>query len=232
LWPGCYISGISSAKNPHFWHVISESVGIWRMYRVAGGEISKLLATAVALVLLGIAAVWLGLRTPQPQSARDFEDCTEQVQASSPLDDERAALMTACSARFAGRRKPGGGYTYYDFMQDRNFDISGPNPSAEERRRIDFAYMAFLDSQRRGAMSAGLAGRQYEQLRADVESARQPVGPPLVLTPRNSVPIPAKRPADRSRSVHCEDGSLSCSWAKLSAVVKNAFASSSSKAKP
>jgi hypothetical protein len=31
--------------------------------------------------------------------------------------------------------------------------------------------------------------------------------------------------------VHCEDGSLSCSWAKLSAVVKNAFASSPSKAK-
>lgn len=202
------------------------------MDRVAGGGISRLLAAAVALVLLGIAALWLGLRTPQPQSAGDFEDCTEQVQASSPSDDERAAMMTACSARFAGRRKPGGGYTYYDFMQDRNFDIAGPNPSAEERRRIDFAYMAFLDTQRRGAMSAGLAGRQYEQLRADVESARQPVGPPLVLTPpRNSVPIPAKRPVDRSRSVHCEDGSLSCSWAKLSAVVKNSFASSP-KAKP
>ena len=144
----------------------------------------------------------------------------------SPPSDQRAELMTDCHARFAGRRRPGGGYTYYDFMQDRNFDIVGPNPTAEERKAIDLAYMGFLDSQRREAISAELATRQNERLRADLESARQPVGPPLALLPRNSVPIPAKRPADRSRSAHCEDGSLSCSWTKLSTVVKNAFASS------
>jgi hypothetical protein len=201
------------------------------MYRVAGGEIGKRLVTAVALALLAIAALWWGLRTPQPQSARDFEECVRQVQANSPSSDERALLMTDCYARFAGRRKPGGGYAYYDFMQDRNFDIAGPNPTAEERKAIDLAYMAFLDSQRREAISAELAIRQNERLRADLESARQPVGPPLVLMPGNSIPIPAKRPTDRSRSAHCEDGSLSCSWAKLSTVVKNAFASSP-KAKP
>jgi hypothetical protein len=201
------------------------------MYRVAGGEIGKRLVTAVALALLAIAALWWGLRTPQPQSARDFEECVGQVQANSPSSDERALLMTDCYARFAGRRKPGGGYAYYDFMQDRNFDIAGPNPTAEERKAIDLAYMAFLDSQRREAISAELAIRQNERLRADLESARQPVGPPLVLMPGNSIPIPAKRPTDRSRSAHCEDGSLSCSWAKLSTVVKNAFASSP-KAKP
>jgi hypothetical protein len=193
------------------------------MYRVAGGEIGKRLVTAVALALLAIGALWWGLRTPQPQLARDFEECVEQVQAKSPSSDERALLMTDCHARFAGRRKSGGGYTYYDFMQDRNFDIAGPNPTAEERKAIDLAYMTFLDSQRREAISAELAIRQNERLRADLESARQPVGPPLVLMPRTSVPIPVKRPADRS---HCEDGSLSCSWAKLSTVVKNAFASS------
>jgi hypothetical protein len=226
LWPRCTIGDISPAKNPHFWHVVSESVGIWRMYRVAGGGISKRLATSVALVLLAAAALWLGLRTPQPRSAQDFEECIEQVQAKSPSDDERATLMTDCYARFAGRRKLGGGYAYYDFMQDRNFDIAGPNPTAEERKQIDLAYMAFLDSQRRESISAELGRRHYEQLRADLESARQPVGAPLVLTPRNSVPIPVKRPADRSKSPHCEDGSLTCSWAKLSAVVKNAFASS------
>ena len=201
------------------------------MYRVEGGGISMRLATSVALALLAIAALWLGLRTPQPQSAQDFEGCTEQVSAKSASDDERANLMTDCYARFAARRRPGGGYSYYDFMQDRHFDIAGPNPTAEERKQIDFAYMAFLDSQRREAISAELEGRQHEQLRADLESARQSVGPPLVLTPRNSVPLPVKRPSDRSKSPHCADGSLTCSWAKLSAVVKNSFASSST-AKP
>jgi hypothetical protein len=84
-----------------------------------------------------------------------------------------------------------------------------------------------LDTQRREAVSAELAKRQNEQLRADMESAHQPVGAPIVLTPTNSPPTAAKRPVDRSKSTRCEEGSLSCSWAKFSAVVKNAFASSS-----
>jgi hypothetical protein len=135
-----------------------------------------------------------------------------------------------CNTRFAGRRKAGGGYTYYDFMQDRSFDIAGPNPTAEEHKEIDREYMGFLDVQRREAVSAELAKRQDEQFRADLESARQSVGPSVVLTPKNSPPLPAKRPVDRSKSTRCEDASLSCSWAKFSAAVKNAFASS--KAKP
>ena len=60
--------------------------------------------------------------------------------------------MTSCNARFAGRRKEGGGYTYYDFMQNRHFDILGPNPTAEERKQIDRQYIGFLDAQRREAI--------------------------------------------------------------------------------
>lgn len=201
------------------------------MYRAAGGKISKRIVAAVTLALLAIVGLWLGLGTPPPQLSQDFEGCVERVQAKSPSNDEHAALMTDCNARFAGRRKAGGGYAYYDFMQDRNFDIAGPNPTAEERKEIDRAYMAFLNSQRREVLSAELAKRQNEQLRADLEGARHPVGPPLVLTPKNSAPATAKRLVDRSKSTRCEDGSLSCSWARLSAVVKNTFASSS-KARP
>ena len=43
-----------------------------------------------------------------------------------------------------------------------------------------------------------------------------------VGTPK--IPLPVKRPAIE-RAAACEDGSLSCSWAKLTAAVKNAFAS-------
>jgi hypothetical protein len=201
------------------------------MYRLPSGGAKKYLVTAVALALLALVVLWLGYRESSPQSARDFEECVEQVQAKQSSNGERGALLTDCNARFAGRRKAGGGYTYYDFMQDRNFDIAGANPTVEERKQIDRAYMGFLDAQRRETVSAELAKRQNEQLRADLESSRQPVGPPMVLTPMNSPPTAAKRPVDRSKSKRCEDGSLTCSWAKLSAVVKNAFASSS-KVKP
>ena len=101
--------------------------------------------------------------------------------------------MTGCNAKFAGRRKSGGGYTYYDFMQGRSFDIAGPNPTAEERKHIDREYIQFLDAQRLEAESQKAKTRD-EQLRADLEAARQPVGPPLVLTPKNLPPRPRNGP--------------------------------------
>jgi hypothetical protein len=199
------------------------------MYRLPNIGVEKRLVVHVGWVLLALAVLWLGFRESGSQSARDFEECVEQVQAKRPSSDERVALLTDCNVGFAGRRKAGGGYTYFDFMQDRNFDIVGPNPTAEERKQIDHAYMAFLDAQRREAISAELAKRQNERLRADLEGVRQPVGPPIELTPKNPPASAAKRPADRSKSARCEDGSLTCSWAKFSAAVKNAFASSRTK---
>ena len=196
------------------------------MHRLLNRGISNRLLWPVA-ALLALIVVGLGFRWAQPRLAQDFEECVEQVQATASSSDGVGALMTDCNARFAGRRKPDGGYTYYDFMQDRMFNIAGPNPSAEERKQIDREYINYLDSQRREAVSAELAKRQNEQLRADIERARQAVGPPLVLSPTNLAPAAAKRPVDRSKPTHCADDSLlSCSWAKFSTAVKNAFASS------
>jgi hypothetical protein len=112
------------------------------MYRLPSGGAKTYLLMAGALALLALVVLWLGIRGSLPQSAQDFEECVEQVQAKAPSNDGRGALTTECSARFAGRRKAGGGYTYYDFMQDRNFDIAGPNPTAEERKEIGSPSMA------------------------------------------------------------------------------------------
>jgi hypothetical protein len=214
-------------KNPHLTHVVGESRGeIERMYVLPDATAKRRLVATAPLALLAFFAAWLVMREVAPQSARDFEECAGLVEAASP-SSERAASVADCDSRFAGRRKPGGGYTYYDFMQNRHFDILGANPTPEERKRIDYAYMEFLAAQRREAVSAELAERQNNQVRADLEKARQPVGPPMVLTPANLASTSARRPVDRSTSKPCQDGSLSCSWAKFSAVVKTAFASSS-----
>jgi len=109
-------------------------------------------------------------------------------------------------------------------MQNRNFDIAGPNPTAQERKQIDREYMSYLDVQRREAISAGLA--MSEQFRADIEIARAFVGPPMVLTPANSPSTAKKHLVDRSKATRCGDESLACRWAKFSTAVKNAFASS------
>ncbi len=196
--------------------------------------VTKRYLIAFAAVLAVVLAVAAFPRGSSPESARDFEECVEALRANSSADqssqssgEEHGASMISCSARFAGRRKAGDGYTYYDFMQGRSFDIAGPNPTAEERKQIDREYIAFLDAQRREAVSAELAKKQDEQLRADLEIVRRSAGPPLVLTPKNRPSPVAKRQADRSKPTPCEDNSLTCGWSKLSAAVRNAFASSS-----
>jgi hypothetical protein len=198
------------------------------MFRLGEGVREALLAIGVAAVL-ALAIVWLGFGGPSTESARDYEECVELAQARQSPGDELNGMMNACGARFAGRRKADGGYTYYDFMQARQFDIAGPNPTADERKEIDRQYIAYLEAQRREAISAALAKQQNDLLRADMESARQPPGAPIVLTPTNLTSAPTKHAAERSKSKHCAQDSLLCSLSKLSGAVKDAFASSKTK---
>lgn len=185
-----------------------------------------LLTLTAFLALLAAAAAAVHLvndRLSGPRIAKDFEECQAKAETSSS-EAARSTEINQCGERFAGRRKAGGGYAYYDFMQNRTFDIAGPNPSEEERKQIDRSYVEFLGAQRQEMLSSELAKRRSDQELAAFEQTRQAVDPPPpVLTEK--IPLPVKRPlVERSKA--CEDGSLSCSWAKVSAAVKNAFASS------
>jgi hypothetical protein len=183
-----------------------------------------ILTMAALLALLAAAVLLVNYRLSGRQVANDFEECQEKAETSSS-EAERSANINQCGQRFAGRRKAGGGYAYYDFMQNRTFDIAGPNPNEEERKQIDRSYVEFLGTQRQEMLSSELAKRQSDQEQATLEQSRQAAvdAAPAVT---EKIPLPVKRPpVERSRA--CEDGSLSCSWAKLSAAVKNAFASSS-----
>jgi hypothetical protein len=126
------------------------------------------------------------------------------------VSTERVAGIMDCGARFAGRRKAGGGYAYYDLLQNRSFDIAGPNPTADERTRIYSIYIRFLELRRRDAALA-----EVEQLAA-VE--------PHVET---SIDLrePTRRPTKFKPCI--VKGSLSCTWVKLTSTVRNAFASNS-----
>ena len=182
-----------------------------------------LLAAAIMATALSIISGWLWFQLSAPSIARDFEECAEQAEAASV--GQRSRLLTGCGTRFAGRRKPGGGYSYYDFMQDRSFDIAGPNPTADERKRIDQEYMKHLDFVRRDVRSAELA--QHADAGSIDTAIGQPIGPPIVLT-RKKVPS-GKSAASRSKNAHapCLEGSLACSWEKSTSAARNTFASAS-----
>src|SRR5215471_2784616 len=92
----------------------------------------------------------------------DFEECADQA-AKAANKQEKTAALAVCNSKFAGRRKPGGGYTYYDFLQDRSFDIAGPNPTPDEQRYIDQQYALYLERQRRSSTTAAYDAKQQEQ---------------------------------------------------------------------
>jgi hypothetical protein len=160
---------------------------------------------------------------------QDYEACSERADKAASSKDERASLIAECDKQFIGRRKPGGGYAYYDFLQNRRFDIAGPNPTPKELKSFDEEYLVFLNAQRRDATTEALAEKQ--RLRAepafqnDQPSADTvtPLGAPLVITPNNGRIPGTGSQAARSKAQRCDDASLSCSWTKFSAGIKNIF---------
>jgi hypothetical protein len=145
-----------------------------------------LIAATAGMVLLQpqrALAEWWG------KAPADFEECADLAEKSATKEQKTAALAD-CNAKFAGRRKAGGGYTYYDFMQDRVFDIAGPNPTPEEQKYIDQQYTLYLERQHRNNMSAALMVQpqapQPIGLRGEIERS------PAAL---EKVPMPIQRPS-------------------------------------
>jgi hypothetical protein len=184
------------------------------------------IAAWVLLCPLRASAQWWS-RAPA-----DFEDCTDAAEKSASKEAKSAAL-SECNAKFAGRRKPGGGYTYYDFMQDRSFDIAGPNPSAEEQKRIDEQYTIYLENQRRSTIAAAYAAKQQQQSEASLKSDAPKVPLPQER-PKQQAPTPAAEVRPRYRNADCVRHSFSCEWPRLSEGlndIKKLFTSSAGKQK-
>jgi hypothetical protein len=146
----------------------------------------------------------------------DFEDCAERAERSGGARDTKASLLSNCEASFAGRRKPGGGYTYHDFMQNRSFDIAGPNPTTAEQRMIDEQYAAYLDGHRRSIILAAFAEKQRQQQQASLE----PEKPAPIVAPQETRPVVAVKPQPRPKSANCAEP-LACSWSWLSTGLKD-----------
>ena len=168
-----------------------------------------LIAAIAACVVLAPSradAQWWS-RTPS-----DFEDCAERAEKAAR--DEKMATLSECHAKFAGRRKPGGGYTYFDFMQNRHFDIAGPNPTAEEQKQIDEQYIAYLDQERRSTIAAAFAAKHEQVQQASLKSETE-----KVPVPRES-PVKSQAASNdlrsRTKATNCTQHSFSCEWPRLS----------------
>jgi hypothetical protein len=152
----------------------------------------------------------------------DFEACADAAEKATTKSEKTAALAD-CNAKFAGRRKAGGGYSYYDFLQDRSFDIAGPNPTPEEQKKIDESYTAYLANQRRSNEAAQATARQQREQQEQQVQQLQRVA---LRTEVERVPVPVERPKvqqaaigdarPRPKGAPCTKGSFSCEWPRLS----------------
>jgi hypothetical protein len=187
----------------------------------------KLVTRSGKFALLTLA--WLGGLTLLPSLAHaqwwnaapaDFEDCAERAEKSSASKDAKAALISDCDSKFAGRRKPGGGYTYYDFMQNRSFDIAGPNPTAVEQKTIDEQYTNYLDRHRRNVILAAFAEKQRQQQAAlEIDAQR-----PTPAMAKETKPAAASKPKPRvvaAKGPDCATEPLACGWSRLSAGLQD-----------
>jgi hypothetical protein len=165
------------------------------------------IAGLIALQPARVSAQWWS------HAPKDFEECADAAEKLTSKEEKTAALAE-CNAKFAGRRKPGGGYTYYDFMQDRTFDIAGPNPTPEEQKYIDEQYTVYLEKQKRSSIAAAFSAKQQQQ------EQEQEVQQTSLRTDTERVPIPRERPA-KLRGANCPHHNFSCEWPKLSESLKD-----------
>ena len=155
---------------------------------------SRLSALAVAAIAGCIALASSRTEAQWWRSApKDFEDCADRAEKAKSKE-EKTSQLADCNAKFAGRRKAGGGYTYYDFMQDRSFDIAGPNPTAEEQKKIDQQYTAYLDSQRRDNIANAFAAKQHQEVQQPTPAFSRSHCGPTPKECRCRLPVRSSRP--------------------------------------
>jgi DNA-binding helix-hairpin-helix protein with protein kinase domain len=186
------------------------------------------LAACVVLTPLRAQAQWWSSKPA------DFESCAD-IAEKAATKEEKASKLGDCHSQFAGRRKPGGGYTYFDFMQNRHFDIAGPNLTPEEQKKIDEEYIAYLERERRSTIAAAFTARQRQVQQASLKSEVEKVPVPRQNPARQQAAVTSEsksgesksaesRSGDlrsRTRATNCAKDSFSCEWPRLSESIKD-----------
>jgi hypothetical protein len=179
----------------------------------------------VALIPACAHAQWWGARAPA-----DYEECAESAEKAASKE-AKATQLAECGVKFAARRKASGGYTYFDFMQNRHFDIAGPNPTPEEQKHIDEQYAEYLSRERRSAITAAFTQKQQQIQHAAPETEKKAAVPTPVSKPRAATVGSAP---SRPKTTNCAGDSFSCNWPRLSEGIKDfkkLFGASPDKAK-
>jgi hypothetical protein len=133
---------------------------------------AAILIIATAAVTAIVVTKWDNLFPP-----RDYEDCAARAAKDAKSKDALSVLLSLCDLEFKGRRKPGGGYAYYNNCPYRTFDIGdtfdikGPNPTPDEQKLMRDQCLAAMEANRQAAEEEAEAARRRAEQQA--EAARK-----------------------------------------------------------
>lgn len=176
---------------------------------------------AVALCCVALTAAPASAQQRTITSSRDYEDCVDTVKAFALTKEALATTIAECDSRFPGRRKANGGYTYYDFMQNRHFDIAGPIPTTKELKQIDQEFIRYLAARNPSAGSRD--DQRARMIRA--ETSKPPAklqSKPRVAT--QTAPSTHARPMPsqgKPKPLDCRETPVACGWTSLTTQVKS-----------
>jgi hypothetical protein len=169
----------------------------------------------VAAIPTASAAQWWNPFTPA-----DYEDCIESAANNAKSKAALDILVTACEGKFTGRRRPGGGYTYFDARQGKQFNIAGPNPTAVDLRRFDEEYSRYLAEQKQ--LDRVAAEQQAEEEAA--EKRRQQARIDWELRKQELAAEWQKRQENAASKIKITSATIECSYCKyfdLTIALKN-----------
>jgi hypothetical protein len=117
-------------------------------------------------------------------------------------------------------------------MQNRQFDIAGPNPTPEELKRMDQEYLGYLEDQKHEAIVAAITEKQRTPDLIELPKAIIAPAKGVTATAPSPKLRPVAAPPRARKEAVCKGDALACGWAKLTTAVHNLFQAPPSPKKP
>jgi hypothetical protein len=100
---------------------------------------------------------------------KDYEDCAERAAKDAKTNNALSILLQNCNTSFPARRKPGGGYVYYEEVSQTYLDVSGPRLSKADKKLIE---QHISDAVKREVRKSEELVRQAELLMQRIDTAK------------------------------------------------------------
>lgn len=119
----------------------------------------------LAMALLAIFAISAKTSEAGLFGPSDYEECAKNAAEKARSNQALRILLNGCETDFPARRSATGGYKYYDSVSEQIIQVSGPQLSVADKKKIDeirrIAANARVESVRRAAEDEAVKRKRH-----------------------------------------------------------------------